>query len=63
MFRLYHHLNERTTAPTTKEIDIAAGRVQLSFQEANTYVTDLEKKTADIVDALRHQTELTNVST
>ncbi|KAG6823964.1 hypothetical protein H0H92_008436 [Tricholoma furcatifolium] len=49
-----------TNAPTAEEINIAAGRVQLSFQEANSYVTDLEKKTADIVDALRCQAELAN---
>ncbi|KAG6806606.1 hypothetical protein H0H92_010694, partial [Tricholoma furcatifolium] len=48
MYRLFSHLNNRTSAPTAKEIEIAAGRVKLSFQEANSYVMDLEKKTADI---------------
>ncbi|KAG6824487.1 hypothetical protein H0H92_006719, partial [Tricholoma furcatifolium] len=50
MYRLYMHLYGRATPPTAMEIDIAAGRVKFSIQEANNY----------IVDAPHHQAKLAN---
>ncbi|KAG6893866.1 hypothetical protein C0992_008362, partial [Termitomyces sp. T32_za158] len=55
MYRFYENLHKRTAPPSSKEIEIAAGRKKLSLHQATTYVADLEKKTANIIEALQQQ--------
>jgi hypothetical protein len=55
MFRLYEILKVRSDPPTQDELDIASAKKKLDDPAARAYVSQLEKASENIVDALQRQ--------
>ena len=55
MHRLYELLKVHSDPPTQDKLDIASGKKKLDGPAAHAYVSQLEKASENIIEALQHQ--------
>lgn len=55
MYRLYELLKVRSDPPTQDELDMASGKKKLDGPAARAYVSQLEKASGNIIEALQRQ--------
>ena len=55
MYRLYELLKAHSDQPTQDELNVASAKKNLDGPAAHAYVSQLEKASKNIVDALRRQ--------
>ena len=55
MYRLYELLKVRSDPPTQDELDMASGKKKLDGPAAHAYVSQLEKASENIIEALQRQ--------